>query len=121
VRFWGSKSPEEKASDFAKNHERMTGEDFFEECELPESPEARRIAFAVRRSVALHGCVDADFIYLADRDPEGLIGLEGWDSLDFVGSMIQLEIELGEMVDGRILYNLPASVSVRGHPERSVV
>ena len=95
-RWW--RTADEKAADFAKDRERQTDEQFFSECGLPDTAQTVRIALAVRRSVASVGAVEPEYIRTNDRYPEELAALSGWDSLDFLDWVFQLERELGNEV-----------------------
>jgi len=101
------------AGDFARQRAPQSDTEFVVECQLPEDAEATRVALAVRRSVAKYGMIEASFIRAVDRYPDELIGLSGWDSIDFLGWIFELEHELGERVSSKWFDGLPDSFSVR--------
>ena len=92
-RWW--RNAQEQAEDFSKNRGEQADEQFITACGLPDTPEATRIALAVRRSVARYGMVDAKYIRVEDRYPDDLSTLSGWDSIDFLAWVFELERELG--------------------------
>jgi hypothetical protein len=101
------------AADFARTRSPQADADFLAECELPDDAEANRSAIAVRRSVAKYGMIDPTFIRATDRYPEELMALSGWDSIDFLGWVIELDDDLGEPVRSEWFDGLPESFSVR--------
>ena len=86
----------DKVADFRAGRTRQPDEQFIAECELPDNPEALRIALGVRRAVANVGLVNPAFISASDRFPEELGVLPLWDSMDWVSLMLALEEELGK-------------------------
>jgi acyl carrier protein len=84
-----------KVADFRRGRDRQSDERFVAECELPDDPDAARIAIGVRRVVASVGLIDPLFIRASDRFPEELGILPLWDSMDWLSLMLELEEELG--------------------------
>jgi hypothetical protein len=72
----------------------LPDEDYLAEFGLPEGRLARRVALAVRTTVAAVGQVDPLFIRASDRYPDELGVLPNRDSLDFLDWMFRLEMEL---------------------------
>ena len=101
------------AADFARTRSPQADADFLAECQLPDDAEANRVALAVRRSVGKYGMVDPLFIRATDRYPEELIVLSGWDSIDFLTWVMELEDELGEPVRSEWFDGLRDGFSVR--------
>lgn len=95
-RWW--RTADEMAADFACSRTCEQDEKFISDCDLPETELAKRVAIAVRRSVANYGMVESEFVYASDKYPDELIELSGWDSIDFVGWLLELEKELGVLV-----------------------
>ncbi len=91
-RLW--RTANEMAADFAANRSPESDANYIADCGLPATPIAQRVALAVRRSVASYGMIDSQFIRASDRYPDQLIDLSGWDSLDFLGWLFELEREL---------------------------
>ena len=92
------KTAGEMAAGFAADRTPEADEQFVAACGLPDTPDAARVALAVRRSVASYGMIGPEFIRAADTYPNELIELSGWDSLDFLGWIFELERELGMSV-----------------------
>ena len=90
------KTTHSKVADFPAGRVRQPDEPFLAECDLPDDPEAARIALGVRRAVASVGLVAPAFIRASDRFPEELGVLPLWDSLDWLGLILAIEEELGE-------------------------
>ncbi len=111
VRWW--RNAEEKASDFALRFPPQSDAVFLDECGLPADAESTSIALAVRRSVASYGAVTADCVRADHSYPGDLELLSGWDSLDFVGWVLELERELQVPVDGDWFRSLTHPFSVR--------
>ena len=82
------------AANFTANRAPESDTAYLAECGLPTTPIAQQVAVAVRRSVASYGMIESAFIRAADRYPDQLIDLSGWDSLDFVDWIFALEREL---------------------------
>src|SRR5262245_49944784 len=97
-----TRTAEEMAADFARGRQTQTDEQFLTDCGLANHPEASRTALAVRRSVAGYGMVAPEFIRASDRYPEELTNLSGWESIDMLGWILELERELGEPVEERV-------------------
>lgn len=95
---------EETLAEFLAGRCPQADEQFIAECELPATPEAERIARAVRRSFTGGGRVDCRFIRASDRYPEELSALPGWDSLDVVEWVFELERELGCTVPCEVVF-----------------
>ena len=91
-RWW--RTADEMAADFAADRTPETDEQFIAACDLPETPEAVRVALAVRRSVASYGMIAPKFIRATDGYPDELGELSGWDSIDFLAWIFELEREL---------------------------
>src|SRR5437879_4562457 len=90
LRWW--RMADEMAADFARLHPPQSDAEFLAECGLAAAPAA---ALAVRRSVASYGMVAADHIRPDHTYPGALEELSGWESLDFVAWIMELERELG--------------------------
>ena len=111
-RWW--RTAEEMATNFAKRHPPQSDAEFLKECGLPDDPSAEQVALAVRRSVASYGMVGAAHIRADHRMPGELEELSGWDSLDFVAWVIELERELGDVRIERVSFDrIPTPFSVR--------
>lgn len=95
-RWW--RTAAEMADDFTESRNPISDVVFLASCDLPNSELARQTALAVRRSVAAYGLVDSDFIAASDRYPDELIDLSGWDSLDFMAWVFELENQLDESI-----------------------
>lgn len=91
-RWW--RTADEMAADFAADRTPETDEHFIAACNLPDTPEAVRVSLAVRRSVASYGMIDPKFIRATDGYPNELVELSGWDSIDFLAWIFELEREL---------------------------
>jgi hypothetical protein len=111
LRWW--RTADEMASDFARQFPARSDAEFLADCALPNDPNAERAALAVRRSVAIYGAVPPVHIYANHSYPGELESLSGWDSIDFVGWILELERELGVDVDAKWFEKLPATFSVR--------
>ncbi len=109
------KTAAEMAEDFARKREPYPDDDFVRDCELPDTPEAQRVCLAVRRSVASYGMVDPLFIRASDRFPEDLRELSGWDSIDLLAWVFELERELGKkpIVTRAVLDDIGVTFTVR--------
>ncbi len=92
LRWW--KTAKERAAEFETTRPPQPDEAFIAECALPPTEHARRVALAVRRSVATYGMCDPQYIRASDRYPEQLGMLSGWDSIDFLGWTLELDKEL---------------------------
>jgi hypothetical protein len=92
LRWW--KTAQERAAEFEATRSPQSDEEFLAECALPPTDHARRVALAVRRSVATYGICDPAYIRPHDRYPEQLGMLSGWDSIDFLGWTMELDEEL---------------------------
>ena len=84
-----------KVDRFRRGRERQSDADFLVECELPEDPDASRVALAVRHAVGAIGLVDSQYVRADDRYPDELAVLPLWDSMDWVGFIMEIEEELG--------------------------
>ena len=91
-RWW--RTADEMAASFAADRTPEPDEQFVAACDLPDTPEAIRVALAVRRSVASYGMIEPKFIRAADSYPDELVELSGWDSIDFLAWIFELEREL---------------------------
>lgn len=110
LRWW--RMADEMAADFARQHPPQSDAEFLAECGLPVNASAT--ALAVRRSVASYGMVAAEHIRSGDSYPGTLESLSGWDSLDFLGWVIELERELGgARVELSWFDGLPSPFAVR--------
>jgi acyl carrier protein len=96
LRWW--KTADEMAEAFIATRQPQSDEAFVASCNLPPTAYARKVALAVRNSVASYGMVDTQFIRADDSYPKELSLLSGWDSIDFVGWILELERELGMIV-----------------------
>jgi hypothetical protein len=102
------------AASFSATRDSEPDDRFLSACGLPEIESAHRIALAVRRSVARYGMVNAEFILATDRYPDELVQLSGWDSLDFLGWVLELERELGQPIQERTAFSqIPPVFSVK--------
>jgi acyl carrier protein len=90
------KTDRAKVADFRKARSRQTDEEFLAQCGLSDTPQARRVALAVRRAAANVGLVDSQFIRVDDDYPGSLELLPLWDSMDWLEFFLELEEELGE-------------------------
>jgi acyl carrier protein len=95
-RWW--RTAQEKASTFAATRSAQSDGEFLRDCGLSNDDESASAALAVRRSVAKYGMVDAQAIRAADRYPEELIALSGWDSIDLLAWVFELDAQLGVRV-----------------------
>ena len=108
------RTAQEKADEFAADRGLQSDEQFLTACGLPGTPEATRIALAVRRSVASYGIVAAEYIRAEDRYPDELSDLSGWDSIDFLAWLFELERELGgEKISRKAFDGLRYTFSVK--------
>jgi hypothetical protein len=82
------------------------------ECGLSDNPSAERAALAVRRSVAKFGAIAPEHIYASHCHPGELESLSNWDSLDFIGWVLELELELGVKVQRNWFGSLARRFSV---------
>jgi len=110
-RWW--RTADEMANDFLALRDPESDESFIASCELPDDPLALETAIAVRRSVANYGMVAAEYIVDTDRYPDELMKLSGWDSLDFVAWIFELEKELNEPMLMDTHYELRTPFSVK--------
>src|SRR5690606_40144572 len=103
---------DEMAADFARKHPAQSDAEFVAECGLAHNQAA---ALAVRRSVASYGLVAADHIRPDHDYPGALLELSGWDSLDFLAWIIELEREMGPgtRVERSWFHRLPSPFTVR--------
>ncbi|PQO47459.1 hypothetical protein C5Y93_05300 [Blastopirellula marina] len=90
------RTPKEMAAEFAKTRTPQSDDEFFRACDLPDDDLARQSALAVRRTTAAYGRIDPEFIRPTDRYPEELTNLTGWDKIDFVDWLAELEAMLDE-------------------------
>lgn len=120
-RWW--RTAEEMAADFAAVRCAETDAKFIADCGLPDAPFARRVALAVRRSVASYGMIESDFIQATDTYPDQLIELSGWDSLDFYGWILELERELDQTIPSESFQNIrhPFNVAHLAHATYVIV
>lgn len=93
----------DKVDEFRAQRSRQPDPEFLAECDLPDGPEAVRVALAVRRAVGSVGLVDPLFIRASDRFPEELGVLPLWDSLDWISFVLALEWELEDEAPREIL------------------
>ena len=91
-RWW--RTADEMAASLAADRTPEPDEQFVAACDPPDTPEAIRVALAVRRSVANYGMIEPKFIRAADSYPDELVELSGWDSVDFLPWIFELEREL---------------------------
>lgn len=84
----------DKVDTFRAGRVRQSDPEFLADCGLPDRPDAAATALAVRRAVAGVGLVDPLFVRASDRFPEELGVLPLWDSLDWMGFLLELEREL---------------------------
>jgi acyl carrier protein len=103
-RWW--RTADEMAADFKANRLPEGDDKFFSDCGLPNSPLARHVSIAVRRSIAAYGMVESNYIFASDKYPDQLVELSGWDSVDFVGWTLELEQELGVQVPEDMFYGI---------------
>ncbi len=103
-RWWPTAN--EQAAVFAKSRKPVSDQDFLTDCGLSDDSNAWHVALAVRRSVASYGMVDSAYILAADRYPGELEALSGWDSLDFLGWILELENELCTPVSNSLTTSL---------------
>lgn len=109
LRWW--RMADELAADFDAEHPPQSDAHFLAECGLADAPAA---ALAVRRSVASYGMVAADHIRPGHGYPGALEELSGWESLDFLQWVFELERELGGARVERWWFDgLPSPFTVR--------
>ena len=118
-RWW--RTADEMAADFAAERSTLADEDFVSACDLPNNPLATRIALAVRRSVASYGMIEPGYIYAEDVYPDQLIELSGWESIDFLGWVLELEKELRVPLPSGVLDDIGLSFSVKELAQRVYV
>lgn len=111
LRWW--RTADEMASDFAKRFPAKSDDEFLAELGVPRDPQFDRAALAVRYSVAKYGAVETAHIYPDHAYPGELESLSGWDSLDFIGWALELELELGTKVQSDWFKPMPSRFSVR--------
>ena len=99
LRWW--KTAQERAEEFQATRPPQSDEAFVAECGLPATDHARRVALAVRHSVATYGMCEPEYIRVDDRYPEQLGMLSGWDSIDFLGWTLELDKELKLVVPNK--------------------
>ncbi len=88
------KSDGRKIEEFCEGRSHQPDDDFIIDCDLPDDPDAIRVALAVRRAVGRVGYIDPTYIRADDRYPEELLVLPRWDSLDVLDFFFTLEDEL---------------------------
>ena len=111
--WWASKSWQDMVAKFVAGRQPVSDELYLSECGLPDEPLARRVALAVRASVASENSVEPQLIRAADRYPDDLHTLPGWDSLDFIGWVIAFERELGLKISSKAFAGVRVPFSVR--------
>lgn len=94
IRWW--RTTTKMAEEFAKTRTPQSDDEFFHGCDLPDDDLARQSALAVRRTTAAYGGIAPEFIRPTDRYPEELTNLTGWDRIDFVDWLAELEELLDE-------------------------
>jgi acyl carrier protein len=108
------KSDQEKVAEFCRGRMPQTDGEFVAACDLPDTPEAARIALAVRRAAAVYGLVDPLFVRASDRYPDELVALPRWDSLDWVEVVLELERQLDTPLDEKAVFaRLPHPPAVK--------
>jgi acyl carrier protein len=108
-RWW--KTHSEKVAEFAPTRQPLAAEAFLNECALPDDEEARRIAVAVRRSIAKMLTVEPALIRGADREAVELRAL--WDSVDFLEWVMTVEQELKLVITDDVFKGLRPGYTVR--------
>lgn len=90
-----------KAARFRKKHLPQSDEQFVLGCGLaPGSIEATR-ALAIRGAIGTCGSIGPEFIHHDHRGPEDLATLDFWDSIDYLGFILEVERELGVRVPSK--------------------
>ena len=110
-RWW--RAADEMAADFTADRTPEADEPFIAACDLPDTPEAVRVALAVRRSVASYGMIDPKYIRATDGYPDELVELSGWDSIDFLAWIFELERELGMPVSRKAFQDIRQPFTVK--------
>jgi hypothetical protein len=111
LRWW--QTADEMAVLFAQRFPAQTDADFLAECKLGDNRGAVRIALAVRRSVARYGMVSPEHIRAGHSYPGELESLSGWDSLDFLAWLFELERELDQKINFEFVRHLRFPFTVR--------
>lgn len=115
-RWW--RNADEMAAEFAAKRKPLGDEQFVSACRLPSNPLATRVALAVRRSVATYGMIGPEYIYAEDVYPDQLIELSGWDSIDFLSWVLELEKELEVAIPDHIFQDIDLAFSVQELAQR---
>jgi len=110
IRWW--RTADEMAAEFSRRFPARPNSDYLADCGVVDDSDAERAALAVRRSVARYDAIAPDHIYAAHRYPGELESLSNWDSLDFIGWALELELELGSKVQKHWFDSLPQRFSV---------
>lgn len=110
-RWW--RTAAEMSAAFVETRSAAADEEFIANCDLPNTQLARETALCVRRSVAAYGVVAPEFIATTDRYPDDLKDLAGWDSLDFLAWVFELERELEESIPRAAYADLRIPFSVK--------
>lgn len=106
------RTADEMAAEFRRRFAARSDSDFLADCGVIGDPDAERAALAVRRSVARYGAITPEHIYASHSYPGELESLSNWDSLDFIGWALELELELGIKVQRGWFDLLPQPFSV---------
>jgi acyl carrier protein len=90
-----------KAAAFRERYLPQSDEQFVLGCGLaPGSGEASR-ALAIRRAMGTCGSIEPELIHHDHRWPEDLGTLGFWDSIDYLGFVLEVERELGVRVPSK--------------------
>jgi hypothetical protein len=89
----------------------MADEDFLRACLVPRDPMQTEAGLAARRAIASLATVPASTILPDDSFARDLVQLPFWDSLDWLGFVLETEVQSGLRI------RLPAGVVERAHEE----
>ncbi len=89
----------------------MADEDFLKVCLVPEDPMQVEAALAARRAIASLATVPASTILPDDSFARDLVQLPFWDSLDWLGFLLETEVQSGLRI------RLPGGVVERAYEE----
>lgn len=89
-------------------------EEFLRACEIPDDPFKIAVALASRRAIAKLGDVPPETIRANDTFARDLIDLPFWDSLDWMGFLLEVESECQLMTPRpKLRYGAIDSLNVR--------
>ncbi|AGA30152.1 hypothetical protein Sinac_6042 [Singulisphaera acidiphila DSM 18658] len=79
----------------------MCDGEFLMRCKIPDEPLKAQVALAARRAIAQLGTVPTETIRPDDRFAHDLVQLPFWDSLDWLGYIIEVE----QPFEGKVVFD----------------